>query len=327
MKCSICNTENPSDATACQQCGFSLSLSQPAWPDFPTVEIPEPAAFPEWPELPEVKTESLPAIPEPAWHEIQGDTPAISTKDVEPEAKLEAEVETQVETETEPVALLPSSYPSDDALARTHVARGFEAIREGLIDQARWEFEQARDLADSTDISRLAQAQLGELLPREPASLMPERVRPIRRPSPRPTLDQVRATDWKPTLRIGATLGVINGVCTGCTAVFCLGFVLSPFLGFITGLLVARSHSDTAAQPVGIIHAIAAGGITGLGGWLGQAVSYPVWTTSIFDTLDIQNDATTLVCITFLGMLYIPMTIALSALGWGMGTPNRSTDR
>jgi hypothetical protein len=343
MKCSICNAENPSDATVCQECGFSLTFSEPTWPDLPSVDIPEPLALPEWPEISEADVEppvlsSTPPWPEPA---DRVPTPAVAEEsDIETQPFPLPASDTAIEepyidkvdypdisTEGPAEADIPSpDYPSDDELARTHIARGFAATREGLIDQARWEFEQARDLADSEEIVRLARAQLGEPLPREAARGAQEPARPIVKPPPRPPLIQMSQMDWKPTLRIGVTMGVINAACTSCTAVLCLGFLLSPFLGFVAGLLVARNKASPPRQSGDIVHAIAAGGITGLGGWLGQAISYPIWTTSILDTLDIQNDSTTLICITFLGMLYIPMTIALSVLGWRLGKPKGSSD-
>jgi hypothetical protein len=343
MKCSICNAENPAGATSCQKCGFSLSFSQPTWPDLPSVDIPEPLTLPEWPEIPEAETEppapsSIPPWPEPAENvptlavaeeiDVGTQSSPLPASDMVIEKPHIDKVDYLDASTKEPAkADIPSpDYPSDDELARTHIARGFAATREGLIEQARWEFEQARDLADSEDIVRLARAQLGELLPREAAQMVQKPVRPIIKPPPRPTLIQISQMDWKPTLRIGAIMGLINAACASCTAVICLGFLLSPFLGFVAGLLIARNKASSARQPRDIIHAIAAGGITGLGGWLGQAISYPIWTTSILNTLDIQDDSTTLICITFLGMLYIPMTMALSALGWKLGKPRDPSD-
>jgi hypothetical protein len=343
MKCSICNTENPPGATSCQKCGFSLSFSQPTWPDFPSVEIPEPSPLPEWPDITEAEVKLPAALPIPTWPEPADGVPtsAIAEEsDIEvppfpvPSTGVAIE-EPHVEevdypdpsTEGSFTADIPSpGYPSDDELARTHVARGFEAIREGLIEQAKWEFEQARDLADGEDIVRLAQAQLSELLSREAARIVQVPVHPIVKPPPQPALSGISLIDWKPTLRIGAVMGIINAVCASCTALFCMGFLLSPFLGFVTGLLIARNKANPPRQPRDIIHAMAAGGIAGLGGWLGQAISYPIWTTSVLDTLDVRNDSTTLACMTFLGMLYIPMTIALSALGWKLGKPREPSD-
>jgi hypothetical protein len=343
MKCSICDTENPPGTTNCQKCGFSLSLSQPTWPDSPSVEIPEPSPLPEWPGITEAEIKLPATLPIPTWPELADDVPtsAIAEEsDVEiqpfPLPSTDATIEEPLaeesdypgpSTEGPSIADIPSpGYPSDDELARTHIARGFEAIREGLIEQARWEFEQARDLADSKDVVRMAQAQLSELLPKEAARIVQAPVRPVVEPPPQPALSEISLIDWKPTLRIGAVMGVISAVCASCTAVFCLGFLLSPFLGFVAGLVIARNKAGPPRQPRDVIHAIVAGGITGLGGWLGQAISYPIWTTSILDTLDVQSDATTLACMTFLGMLYVPMTIAMSALGWKLGKPREPSD-
>jgi hypothetical protein len=210
-------------------------------------------------------------------------------------------------------------YPSDDELARTHIARGFRATREGLNEQARWEFEQARDLADSEDIIRMARAQLGELLPGEAAQVVQAPVRPIVKPSPQPALSIVSRMDWKPTLRIGIVMGVINAVCASCTAVPCLGVLFSPLLSFVAGFLIARNKASPPRQPRDIIYALVAGGITGLGGWIGQAISFPVLTASVPNTLDSQDIVTDLICIAFFGAFYIPISCALSALGWRLG--------
>jgi hypothetical protein len=344
MKCSICDAENPPGATSCQKCGFSLSFSQPTWPDFPSVEIPEPSPLPEWPDITEAEVK-LPAEPPiPTWPGLADDAPTSAiTKESDVEAEpsplpstgatiedphIEEIVYPDPSTEGSLTADIPSpGYPSDDELARTHIARGFEAIREGLVEQARWEFEQARDLADGEDIVRLAQAQLSGLSPgHEAAQIVQAPVRPMVKPPPRPAPGGISLIDWKTTLRIGALMGIINAVCASCTAVFWLDFLLSPFLGFVTGLLIARNKAYFPRQPKDVVHAIAAGGITGLGGWLGQAISYPIWTTSILNTLDAQNDSATLACMTFIGMLCVPMTIALSALGWKLGKPREPSD-
>ncbi|MCX7681477.1 MAG: zinc ribbon domain-containing protein [Anaerolineae bacterium] len=115
-----------------------------------------------WPEIP------VPDIASPAWPDLSGlqlEIPAAPTTPAPPAAE-------------EAAAL------SDDELARMHMSRGFQALRKGLLDQAQWEFAQARDLADDLDIVRTAEAQLRELQQRlkapaeltEPAERLMERL-------------------------------------------------------------------------------------------------------------------------------------------------------
>jgi len=340
MKCSICNTENPAGATSCRQCGFSLS--QPAWPEFPTIEIPEPAADIEWPDLPET---ALPVAPSaPAW-------PAddILTTSIEP---IEIEIE---KPKPPPVRVPPPAPPTqDDRLARTHIARGFEAIRESMYDQAKWEFEQARDLADDPEITEIAQEQLGDLAntrmeaaqgrerarlrqaqprpaprptpprPAQPRPTPPKPVRPIqptrqKRPIPPAVPIQTGSIAWGIVVRTGLIAGVLNGVLTGCTAPFCIGFLLAPASGFIAGLWIARNKTLTRdGQPSTAIPSAVAGGIAGFVGWLGQVIGYPVWLNSLSTT---QSNTESLLaftaCVT--GGVYIPVSAALGALGWRLG--------
>ena len=330
MKCSICNTENPSDATSCRQCGFGFDLGQPAWPEFPTIEIPESGVDIEWPDLPETA---------PAW-------PAddILTTGVEP-------IAVEIEQAQTPTAYVPPLAPptEDDRLARTHIARGFEAIQQKLYDQAKWEFEQARDLADDPEITEIAQAQLGELInaaikvrpprpapsrptlprptpsrPAQPRPTLPRQVRPIqptrpKRPLPPITPTQTGPIAWTPVVITGLIVGVVNGVLTGCTAPFCVGTLLAPTFGFVAGLLIARNAPPVRdGQPSTSLSPIVAGGIAGFVGWLGQVIGYPVWLNSLPTS---QSNTGTLLaftaCIT--GGFYIPVAAALGALGWRIG--------
>jgi hypothetical protein len=63
MKCPICSTENPPEASNCSQCGFSLGLSQSSWPDSPEIAAPPPA---------EIEMEPLPVEPVSAPEEAPG---------------------------------------------------------------------------------------------------------------------------------------------------------------------------------------------------------------------------------------------------------------
>ncbi len=193
MKCSICDTENPADATSCRQCGFSLG--QPAWLDSPTVEIPELVVDTEWLDIPETAPTVTPSMP--AWLTDDAPTTGVEPITVESITVEPAEVEpvaVEIEAAKMPPAYVPPPTPptQDDRLARTHIARGFEAIRKNLYDQAKWEFEQARDLADDPEITEMAQEQLGELANtrmeaaqgRERARLRQAQPRPAPRPAP-----------------------------------------------------------------------------------------------------------------------------------------------
>ena len=326
MKCSICNAENPPDAKSCHQCGFSFSLAQPTWPDFPTVEVPEPVGSPQWPELPETGVPPTPS--EPIWPETDA---LVNIESVEVESVLDI-----VGDEEETVAAAPHSPDrptDDDQLARSHIARGFEAIRKGLNDQAEWEFEQARDLADSPEIARMAQAQLDELHrpPVEaaqeqalPKQVQPWVIRPIPHrkppPSPTPIPIQIRNTEWDPLVRIGLILGLLNGILTGCGAVVCLGLIFSPAVGFVSGWLAARRASTTGTtrqndQSSGMIPALVVGGITGLGGWLGGIIGHPIWVAST-STSTADPVAVGLVVACAPGILYILLSIVASVSGW-----------
>ncbi len=334
MKCSICNTENPPDAKSCQQCGFGLSLGQSAWPDFPTVEIPEPSIDIEWPELSQPETPQAPSIP--AWP--QDDALAIDVESIE------------LKPATPPP---PPALPSqDDQTARSHIARGFTAIRENMYEQAKWEFEQARDLADDPEIIHMALVQLAELKgatmdaaqaqvrepPRQtpptpaPLSPTPPGPAPPRRSSPPRVIRPIRTTrpaiptpmrniDWRAVMRTGLIIGVVNGVLTGCTAPFCIGFLLAPAFGFVAGWSMARAEARATnyGQAPTATSAAVAGGIVGFVGWLGQVIGYPVWLNSLST---VQSDTETLSailgCITLSS--YIPMSAALSGLGWWVGS-------
>ncbi|MEA3340675.1 MAG: zinc ribbon domain-containing protein, partial [Chloroflexota bacterium] len=227
MKCPICNAENAPDASSCSQCGFSLSLSQAAWPDLATLEILEPVSPLQWPETPTIEVPSAPI----------GDTLAIDVEGVEVEQVDRVEKEEKAEATAADAP--PPDQPSDDELAREHIARGFEAIRQGMPDQARWELEQASDLADSEDIFRLAQSQLDELfsaaepiVQSQPVPITPKRPVPIK------TLSTILVSpaDWASTTRTGAIAGAVNGLVTLISAQLCCGLFLSPAAAFIAGI-------------------------------------------------------------------------------------------
>ncbi len=277
MKCPICNAENPPGATICHQCGFSLSLEQPTWPSVPTIPMPG---------SPEIETLSTPP---------------------EPVLATEAKIETGEETAA------PPGQPSDDDLAREHIARSLEAIRQNMPDQARWELEQARDLADDEAIANLAQSQLDVLdnpdEPEEPvAPAHPLPVQPRALPQP---------GTWVYTAQVGLVAGAINGLLSGMWILSCFLVSLSLLVSFVAGVLVTqrevRVRGDAAAT-----HAILAGGITGLGGWLGKAIGYSLWTAAAGDT-----HAYWLPVVCLAGVIYIPLAIIPGLLGWQVARPRR----
>lgn len=310
MKCPICNAENGADASSCHQCGFSLSLGQAAWPDFPTIEMPDP-----------LEIEFQPPPPETAPID---DTPKEAIRQTAP-PKIES-----VEDAIEIVAAKapPSEQPSDDELAREHIARGFEAIRQSMPDQARWELEQAHDLADSEDIAHMAQSQLDELASAA-APIVPSRPAPIasRRPPssielpPSAALVRTATANWVSTMRISMIAGVVNGMLASWGTVSCFGFLLSLFVSFVAGVLIAQQAAKNN-QRINSAHAIVAGVVTGLGGWLGQAAGYSAWLTSLSNA---QTDLTAawplVACLS--GVFYIPLSAAVSIQGWKMGTPKQ----
>jgi hypothetical protein len=124
-KCPICNTENPPDAVTCSQCGFGLSMAPSLWPDSVPMDVPEPRVAP-------------PSSPAP-------------TRSKDADAGVAGAENEAVKT------------PDRDALARAHIAKGFRAMREKSFDEARQEFERARDLAQDRALARMAKERLEEL--------------------------------------------------------------------------------------------------------------------------------------------------------------------
>lgn len=59
--CPICGEENSPKAGSCAKCGFVLDLTRSAWPEYPTIEVPEPTDAPDWPSWPEVEIPDQPA--------------------------------------------------------------------------------------------------------------------------------------------------------------------------------------------------------------------------------------------------------------------------
>lgn len=308
MRCPICNADNPPEAGSCVQCGFGLSLSQPVWPDLPMTESPEPADVPRWPELPEIRI--LPMPSQPAWPKDDTLTASLA------EAVKETEEDEAITTES---AASPGQPTEDDELARLHIARGFEAIREGLLEQAQWEFEQARDVADDLDIVRMAQTQLRELQTREAG--LPHQVQPVKRPSlPLAPSAPIGATDWRPTISIGLKMAALNGVFATCGVSACLGLLLTPLFGFVTGWLVAQK-ADKSNLSSDAIHAIIAGGITGLGGGLGQTIGHTLWATLLTSSEIDYSSWSAAACL--LGAWHIPVSTAVSVLGWRVGVSRK----
>ncbi len=314
MKCPICNFENQPSATRCEKCGYGFI--QVTWPEAPALEFPQP----EWltPSGPGLEIPTTPAAAIPPAEEAVGEP-------VEPE------------------------IPSDDELARMHISRGLEALRQGLVDQAYREFEQARQLAKNLDIVRMAEAQLRELqqragLPEDLATSaesfmerleqkleqrrsekdeLPKKAReevleikPGLATSPaqvaaRPAPAIPGAPDLRLALSTGLVIGMINGVIAGCGAVVCLGFLVSPVLGLAAGWLAAQGMGRKSP-----LQGIVAGAITGLVGWLGEVVGYAAWSSSK-DASTSLDALPTVACLT---LLYIPASAVAGLVGWRMGT-------
>jgi hypothetical protein len=118
-------------------------------------------------------------------------------------------------------------------------------------------------------------------------------------------------------------MGLLNGVLTGCGAVACFGFLVSPASGFAVGWLTARKDSttDTArknGQSSNMIPAVIVGGITGLGGWLGEVIGHPIWVASTSSSgADPIAMGLLFACVP--GMLYILLAIVASVFGWRIG--------
>ncbi|MEA3339673.1 MAG: hypothetical protein U9R15_06875, partial [Chloroflexota bacterium] len=130
----------------------------------------------------------------------------------------------------------------------------------------------------------------------------------------------VSPADWASTTRTGAIAGAVNGLVTLISAQLCCGLFLSPAAAFIAGILISRQTSK-GDQTSDVVHAMVAGGITGLGGWLGQVIGSAISMPSLSHG---QPDAATwplAACLT--GIVYIPAAIALSALGWKVGRPKQ----
>ena len=306
MKCPICNAENAPDARACGTCGFSLGLGRVEWPDPSALKFPDQVKMPEWPQMPQVKP-----------------TPAVSmfsrpTAPAEVEAQQEAarEAAPLIEVAEPPrVAVAPlQEQPSDDELAREHIARGFAAFKAGLLDQARWEFEQAYNLADGEDIIRVAQSQLDALRTKAASMVAPERLRPIRRPAsapvPAPSLPQIGTDALRSALGVGLFAGLVAGFIIAITgsAALCLGFLLGPAAGFVAGW----SASGPNRRPGDVVLAVIAGGVTGLGAAIGQWIGYPAGASS--STRAATESLQALSCI--MGFVYIALAAGAGAFGW-----------
>jgi hypothetical protein len=220
------------------------------------------------------------------------------------------------------VDVAPAGEPSDDELARFHISRGFEAIREGLLGQARWEFEQARDLADDVNIVHMAQSQLDSLV-KTPTEPVREQARPagkrLSTPPPLPITLRDEAVDWQSVVRIGVVVGVLSGVLTGCSAIVCLGFLLVPVSGFVAGWVLARRRAkvrptaDQDGQVSEIVQAVVVGAIAGAGGWLGQVIGYPIWLASFYES---GSETQMWLFVACVSGAFVPMAAATSVLGW-----------
>ncbi|MBN1953764.1 MAG: zinc ribbon domain-containing protein [Anaerolineae bacterium] len=299
MKCPICNTENDPQATTCQQCGFALGSDQFEWPKPPEVEIPKLDDLFDW--------------PEPASIEMP-------TLMVEPFAPQEAPVAPPAEPLAPSLPEPPPGEPSaDDELAQSHIARGDYALRQGSIDQARWEFEQARDVADDEEIVRLAQSSLAKLYPPPPAV----RTRPTPQPSrpapqpPRPAPSRpspVPASMAASTMQLGLILAVVNAIVTGLGAICCVGVLAGFPLGLLAGWMVGH-EAKKGGRTLSSKEAQKMGAIVGLGGWAGGAFALFVF-LSARAGMETDPFILTLLISILPGLVYTSLVAAASNWGW-----------
>jgi hypothetical protein len=278
MKCPICNEDNVQDLTTCQRCGFGLVLAVPPWPDASVLSFPEEYSMPQ-------RTDSIDPVanvelsqlgPQLTWPEKV----AIDGVDIEqPEAEIPV-----AEARTQELAA-----ESEDALARAHIERGIEALREQMFDQARWEFEQARHLADDLEVVRMAEARLDDLrsiIDRE----VQERLSSIRPrsssapPSSPPVLPIVPAAssgtlvDWTRALRASVVFGLVAAILAALSGGGCIGIFATPVLALFAGI-VAGARGSRLNVNSGV-----AGALVGLGGGLGGAVGrVPLAITEVTD--------------------------------------------
>lgn len=273
-KCPICSTQNAPDATTCKQCGFSLSLSGTLWPDSDPDDILE-----------------------------EQDTP--------PAAKAQAVEATLPPPEPAPPKQEAVKTVDHDALARTHISKGFQAVRAKSYRQARREFERARDLTQDPAIANMAQTQLDELDKAQEQARPKPAPRPA--PAPKPTTSPVEALDWMAAAHVGLIISLIGGILSVCGAAFYVGIVITPVCGFIAGWWTAR-QAEREARPTLISHGLIAGAVVSLGGWLAQMIGYVIWMRMV---PEIEFSTSTFICVSCMcGTIYTTLTIPLSALGW-----------
>ena len=295
MKCPICNAENEPDATACTECGFGLTLSQPAWPDPPTVPRIEPTEESRWPEPPQIE------VPEtPPW---------ASWEDESAVAQFQEEAFTPVEPPPAP------TFDQDDQLAEMHIERGEEAKAGGLLDQARWEFKQARDVADDQRIVERAEEYLRQI--RRPATPAVDAAPPGR---PVETSRSSAPVATPEAMRAGIGLGLLNGLLTGLGSAFCLGLLFAPFFGFLAGRGATRRAMEQG-RSTSLVSAAVVGSLVGLGGWLGEMVGHPIWLASAGDVPPLLS--ATLFSSCFLGIFYLFLSIFFSIVGGLTGRRGR----
>jgi hypothetical protein len=322
MKCPICNAENATDSVTCGQCGFGLTLSQPSWPEPISVDAVEPPSVDavEPPTVDSVQVPNIDALGPSKVEAVQAPDVPRPPHQLQPEAGAEAGIRWPhevippstlgTEVESAPRAL-PS--PSDDELALHHIERAWEAARAGLLDQARWELEQARQLAESSDVVRKARSGLAEL-----ARLVEERsIGGSERGQeaagePTPVVGRSAPAITGSALRLAMMLGLVNGVLTGVGAAICLGLIVSPLIGFFAGRSLIRRAERSGGEP-SLLDAAVVGGGVGLGAWLGELIGHPAW---IALSADAPVDPTSSIFSSCsLGLFYLLLTAFASILG------------
>lgn len=359
MKCPICNAENDEGATSCQRCGFGLALSQPVWPDTSAINFPDPisvlppTAQPTFPSPAVISKAELVefvdarfsglgrhdesprrvgvASPEPAEEGESDDRLAMvhiqrgyealrqslreqaewefeQARDLAEDAGIVQEAQEQLAQLRGLVDAVVQDV-RDDQTALQHLHRGREALDERLFDQARWEFEQARRVAQGARVAQMAEAYLVQLRTMVDQEIE-QRLNAARRaPAPAPVRPVTRRpTRWRAALRPVLFLGVVACLLTAGVNQPCLSFFAALGFGFLAGVLVVRQASGASMVDTGI-----GGALVGVGGWLGDVVTGFVWASPGADVESIFTTVMTSMC--FAG----PLLVTAAAFGGVMG--------
>jgi hypothetical protein len=141
----------------------------------------------------------------------------------------------------------------------------------------------------------------------------------LKPPPPQPAVVPVEGDGWIPAAQLGFIIALVNSVLTGCGALICVGLVLTPLFGFIAGWWVARQAKENE-RTSSTGHALLAGALVSLGGWLGQVAGNFLW----FGSSEELSNSQLLFVACCAGSIYIATTLASSALGYKLKTSRES---